>query len=226
MAKAKKKRSTPHKRKVSSKSKTMSTPKKKKRKSPARRRTALAKSSRSPIRRRKRKTLLGASTSELKANAVNNGIAFAGGAAYGIGIDMIKVQNPWAKAGIGAGAALGFGFLGMRNVSAGVAGAAGSDLGRAMFSKIGLNDGMENVEYVDPHTLSDSGLEDEHGNAIIKDRRGICYQQGSDGALHEMGDIYSLSASAGQDMHNNALINLDDDDYSLSSNPYNLASGW
>jgi hypothetical protein len=230
MAKTKK-HTSPKRKKISSvhkkKSKTMATKKKRKKStslSAPRRRSSLPVSVNTTIRRRrKKKGLLAASGSEIKANAIHNGAAMLGGAAYGIGSSFIPTSNPWIKAGLGAGLAFTLGMVNLPFLAAGAAGATGADLAKSLVSNL-LHDGeMNDVEYVDPATLSDSGMMDENGNPIVMDADGMCYMQDGENSFQAIGDAYSLSE--GMDIQSVSMIPLQDE-YSLSANPYNLSAGY
>lgn len=178
-------------------------------------------------RRRKRKTGMmsdSGSAPNLKQMGFRGTMAFLAGAAYGGGTSYFKIGNPWAKAGIGVVGFMGLTHLKMRDLGAGLLGAMGADVVKPLLSKM-LNDGdMHDIQYVDPATLSDSGMCDNHGNPIIVDKQGICYSQDHEGTLHEMGDVYSLSDPT-SNMQSVSMLPLQEE-YNLSANPYNLASGY
>jgi len=116
----------------------------------------------------------------------------AGGAAYGAVTAHFK-PSVMVKTLGGVAIAMGFAYFGMPFMGAGLAGATGSDAAKEAMTKFGLADGMTDVEYVDADSLSDSGYDDENGNAIVMDDDGIMYRLADDGDGYEaIGDAYSL----------------------------------
>ncbi len=103
-------------------------------------------------------------------------------------------------------------------VGAGIAGAATYQLATTLFPAGALNDAeMEDTEFVDPNTLSDTGMCDEGGNPIVQDEMGGAYSLQDDGELVPVGDSYSLQQ--GTDMRSVSMLPLQDNRFSLSS-PY------
>lgn len=173
-------------------------------------------------RSRRKKGLFDASGSGMKTNALHAVAGLAGGSAYGVGVHLAKshVKNQWVKAGAGVALAMGLGMAGMPFVAAGAAGAAGSDLIQSIMQH-GLNDGeMNDVEYVHPDTLSDSGMMNEMGEAIVMDDEGMCYSPDEDGTYHAIGDVYSLQDAT--DIQGVSMVPLQ----AQGRNPYNLASNY
>ncbi len=80
-----------------------------------------------------------------------------------------------------------------------------------------LNDGeMNDTEYVYPGTLSDSGLQDEMGEAIVMDANGMCYQKDGERSYQAIGNLYDLQDNL-QDGENLNSVSM----LPLASNPYN-----
>lgn len=146
---------------------------------------------RSRSTRRRKKGLLGASMNELITNAKANGAAALGGGVYSF-VELMK-PSPIMRGIVGIGGAMMLGFFGFPFVGAGVAGACGHDLTLQVMKKTGLADGeLEDVMYVDPSTLQDSGYVDSYGNALPMDDDGIIYELNDGGEYVAVGDAYSL----------------------------------
>ncbi len=236
---AKKKSLKPAKRKKAlsvhkPKSKTMVHHKKKRRKrtalSATRRRSSLPVTvSTSVRRRRKKKSFLGATGSGAMEIAKKTGAGTLGGAAYGVGSHFMRNANPWVRSGAGVALAIVTGMVGMPFAAAGVAGAASGELVKSLMGSMLLHDGeMADVRYVDPGTLSDSGMQDDMGEPILMDGEGMCYQKDGERSYQAIGDRFSLQE--GSNMQSVSMLPLTEgmeaSPYALSANPYNLASAY
>lgn len=177
-------------------------------------------SHRSPARRRRRR---GFSDHVNAAVIKHNGAALLGGAGYGamshlLGKSKIekKDKHHLLKYGLGGAGVFLLSYLNMPFVAAGTAGAMGKDLIDDFGQHVGLHDGdLEDHHYVDPDTLSDSGLEDEAGNPVFHDEHGMMY------ALNDMGELEEIGHM--DDMQESPYALQDDSPYALSASPYALA---
>lgn len=166
--------------------------KKKRRKSTARRSPSVRRSAPTRRKTRRKKGLLGASMNEVITHAKGNGLGAVGGALYAIPTTFMK-PSLLGRAAIGIGGAFILSFFGSPFMGAGMSGACGHDLTVQLLSKTGLHDGeLEDVEYVDPSTLQDSGYMDEDGNTLPMDEDGIIYSLNDAGEYEAVGDAYSL----------------------------------
>jgi len=154
----------------------------------ARRRNPVAKKT---VRRRKRP--LGAGlTGGLMGNVKNNLGGAIGGALFTAPSFFIKLPL-WGKLVYGIGGAMVLGMMKYDHIGAGVSGAMVNDLARSTFPTM-LNDNLEDAEYVDPATLSDTGLEDSNGNAVVVDDEGTVYSLNEAGEYQAIGDSSDLEA--------------------------------
>jgi hypothetical protein len=199
----------------------MSSPKRKRR-TKRRHTTAMATHHRKPIhhrRRRRKKGFLHDSTTGLMHKVKQSSAGALGGVAY-TAIEMLPFK-PWMKIASGfIGSILASSFLNSPNVGAGLAGATAYNASKVLFPSL-LHD-MENVHYVDPNTLCDSGYVDSQGNAIVQDHDGVMYQLNDHGDLVAVGDAYQLNDAHGL----SSPYQLNDDYRSVSmvplSDPYAL----
>jgi hypothetical protein len=120
----------------------------------------------------------------------------------------------WARYSIGFGGSVGLNYFRMPSVAAGLAGATMYSLGENTFGTMLHDDGMEDAEYVDPNTLSDTGYTDNSGNPIVQDPDQVMYALSDDGTLTAVGD--------GQGLPGVSMLPLQDA-YALSNN-YALSS--
>jgi hypothetical protein len=154
---------------------------------------------RAPVRRTKsrRKKGLSASGTEIMTAAKANGSGFLGGAGYTLPMVFMK-PNTLTRGIIGVAGAMILSFMNMPFVAAGVSGALGADMTKAALSSSGLADDydLQDVDYVDEDTLSDSGYVDENGNAVVMDDDGIMYALNDGGDYEAIGDAYSLQEDA------------------------------
>ncbi len=206
MAKAKKR----VKRKVSKKSKpkrTINMATKKRR--TKRRSTSVRRTLSSPAPRRRRKRSLGDSAKKGIMTGFKNASGGALGGALFTGTRLVEMPF-WIRAIVGYGGAVGIAMVSAKaaNVSAGMAGATTYYLLDKFVPGGLLHDDMQDADYVDADSLSDSGYMDESGNAILCDGEGILYQLNDSNELEAIGDIYSLN-----------------DDYDLQD-AYQLAAGF
>lgn len=168
--------------------KNMSTPKRRKKRRVTRKRSTALSAPKRRTRRRRKGFLhdKGAIMSSVKANGAGavGGVLFAG-------IEKLPLK-PWLKfaAGFG-GAILVSSFANSPNVAAGLSGATAYSAAKTFFPSF-LGDNLEDVSYVDPNTLSDSGYVDGQGNAIVQDTEGVMYALNDGGDLEAIGDAYSL----------------------------------
>jgi len=80
------------------------------------------------------------------------------------------------------------------SVGAGAAGAAMLDLAKGKLAMV-LKDDMEDAEYVDSDTLSDTGFCDENGNGVVMDDDGVVYALQDNGDYQAIGmaeDVFNL----------------------------------
>jgi hypothetical protein len=99
-------------------------------------------------------------------------------------------------------------------MSAGFAGAAAAKHMESMFSKA-MHDNLEDYDYVDPSTLSDSGFDDEFGDPIVMDDDGHMYALNDDGeSYHEIGHMDDFDDANVEDA---SMINLQANGYALQS---------
>lgn len=166
----------------------------------------------------------------LMKSAKTAGGGALGGAIYSAPQFIVKLPT-WGKVAYGVATAIGAGMMKAPSVSAGIAGATSFDLIRTLASPM-LKDDLEDAEYVDPSTLSDSGLEDENGNAVAIDDNGNVFalNDGGDyvmiGRKEDLQDAFDLQ----DDMQSVSMVPLSDP-YSLqdnmgAGNAYSLASGY
>lgn len=107
--------------------------------------------------------------------------------------------------------------------SAGFAGAATSRWMDRMFKK-SMNDDLQDFEYVDPNTLSDSGFDDEFGDAVVMDDDGNLFALSDDGETYEMighmddMDDDGMNDDFGDDLEDVSMIPLQ------GGNPYALSN--
>jgi hypothetical protein len=113
-------------------------------------------------------------------------------------------------------------FMKQPEVSLGFAGASVSRHMEQIFKK-SLKDNLEDYDYVDPSTLSDSGFDDESGNAVVMDDEGNMYALADDGESYEpVGHIDDFELE--DPLQKSALINLNDNPYALSNDPFALSN--
>lgn len=196
----------------------------KKRKRRRRHTTALSAPSRRRTHRRRttrRRGLSAPGSSSKKMDIVGSGFntikGALGGGLYLAPQAAFKIPT-WGKLlyGLVGGATLH--LMKAPNVGSGFAGAMTYDVGKSMLGTV-LKDGeFTDVEYVDPSTLSDTGLQDENGNAVVMDDDGIVYALQDDGVYEAIGtqedleDAYSL-----QDNMQSVSMTPLSDPYSLSN---------
>jgi len=167
-------------------------------------------------RRRKRGFLSSGGNTGLMMSAKNNLVGAAGGSLF-LATRLIKLPL-MARAGLGYLGSMALSMYAKAPfLAAGLAGATTYELAGNLLQPLGfLNDGdLEDVEYVDPNTLSDTGMEDGEGNQIVMDDNGNAYALQSNGELEEVGDAYAL-----QDANTMGGISM----YNLADNPYALSS--
>lgn len=211
-AKRKKRKST---KSLTRRINSMSKPRRKRRRSTGRRALSAPRKA-TPKRRRRRG--LSDSHSGIMAAAKKNGAAGLGGLLV-LGTRLVAMPT-WARAAVGfGGSVIVSSMLNFPAIGAGMAGAATYQLGEQLFGSM-LHDDMsdlEDVSWVDPNTLSDSGMEDENGNAILCDGDGIMYQLQDNGDLVAIGDMEDLEDGMNDSIPSVSMLPLQD--YSLSS-PY------
>lgn len=155
-------------------------------------------------RRRRRLGDSGGTTSIMGAikNGVKGGI---GGALHEAPRFVTKLSMPmqigWDILGTIALAK----FAKQPSMSAGFAGAAAAKHMESMFSKA-MHDNLEDYDYVDPSTLSDSGFDDEFGDPIVMDDDGNLYALSEDGeGYEEMGHMDDFD---GANVEDASMLNL------------------
>jgi hypothetical protein len=143
-----------------------------------------------------------------------------GGAVYTAPKFFVKMPLV-AKIAVGLGASIGFSFLGMPSAGAGASGAMIADLASTTFATQLKDEMLEDVEYVDADTLSDTGMCDENGEAIVMDDEGVCYAMNDDGEYEAVGMANDFSLQdPNVNMQSTSMLPLQDA-YSLQ-NPYDL----
>jgi len=189
---------------------TMATPRKRRRrrKSTSLSASSLRKRSRKTGRRRRstRKGFLSAGAKMgLKPAATTAFWGATGGAVYTV--PKFFFQIPWwGKLLYGVPLSVGLSMSGRPNMGAGAAGALVGDMAQLAF---GLSDGdMQNAQWVDPDTLSDTGLEDEYGNAVSVDDDGVLYALNDEGEYEAIGDAFSLNE--GSNLQSVSMLPLSD----------------
>jgi hypothetical protein len=186
----------------------------------------------SPTKRRKKRTL-SAGAPRGRMNFMQAGKETLGGAvggaiftapAFFIGLPL------WGKLAWGLGASVVANLAKYDHVGAGISGAMVNDIARSNFGAM-LNDGeLEDAEYVDPSTLSDTGFMDEGNNSIVKDTDGTIFALNDDGSYQAIGTTRDLPSQgisdSGTNMTGVSMLPLMDA-YSLSSSsPFSLNAGY
>jgi hypothetical protein len=216
---ANRKKKVTRKKSVSPKSKirTMATKRKRRRRPGTSVRRALSATARkSGTRRRRRKRGLSAalSMSNIITHAKHNSAGAVGGGLF-TATRMVSMPM-WIRVLVGYGGSMALSMMNAPFVGAGLAGATTSHLAERLLPIGMLNDGeeLEDTEYVDPSTLSDTGMCDDNGNDILMDNDGIAY------ALNDSGELEAIGE--GSDIQGVSMIPLSDpyalnDAYQLSS---------
>jgi hypothetical protein len=197
-------------KKVSHKKKSNTMAKRKRKRS-----RSITRSVSAPKRRRKKRGLLSASGgSGLVMSLKKNAIGAAGGLVP-IATNLLPIGKI-PKIGINYGLSILASMFFNPFLGAGIAGATTVQLAGTLFPAFALNDGeMEDTEFVDPNTLSDTGMCDEGGNPIVEDDMGDAYALQDDGELVPMGNSYALQE--GTDMRSVSMLPLQDSPYALQS---------
>jgi hypothetical protein len=191
--------------------------KKRRRKSTSVRRTL---SSKPAVRRRRRKRGMFDGSTGLMAMVKHNSMGALGGALF-LATRLVSM-NKWVRTAVGFGGAVGLSYFKAPFVGAGMAGATAYQLGESLLPAGLLHDDLEDAEYVDANTLSDSGMDDENGYPIMVSENGSAYALNDNNELEPLDDDYSLQDG----MQSVSMVPLQDA-YSLSSpNGYALASGY
>jgi len=99
-------------------------------------------------------------------------------------------------------------------VGAGMAGAMAHDIAKSKIPTLNDDYDLQDTEYVDADTLSDTGYMDDEGNALVMDDDGVVYALNDDGDYEAMSDIYSLQE--GTDMQSVSMIPMQDNAYALA----------
>jgi len=209
------------KRKVKSKSKTktrkrVNTMAVKKRKPRRKRRTTTTVRSTlaaRPKRRRKKKSFLSAAPGGLMSAAKHGGAGAIGGGLF-LGTRLVTMPL-WARTSLGYAAAIALGMFNAPFVGAGMAGATTYHLGQSLLPVAMLHDEgeMEDADFVDQDTLSDTGAIDRNGNPVVIDDNGAAY------ALNDNNELEPMSSADLESVSMNKLS----DEFDLSENPYNLS---
>jgi hypothetical protein len=212
--------------KLKSKLKKMATTTQKKRKttksvvsSPRRKR---ATTSKAPVKRRRRLGSNAPGKIGLLKAAKNTLGGAMGGAIYTVPSFVIGLPW-WGKLVWGVGGAIGLNLLKMPSLGSGQAGAMTNDLARSLMPTL-LKDGdLEDAEYVDPRTLSDTGFEDEAGNQVVSDSNGNVFSLNDRGEYQMIGTTKDLPMNDG--LPSVSMLPLQDNPYNLQD-AYSLNSGY
>jgi hypothetical protein len=151
----------------------------------------------------------------------NMGGGAVGGMMYTAPQFMFKM--PWyAKLGWTLVGAVGMNYAKCPNVASGQVGAFTFDMIKTLAGSM-LKDDMDDAEYVDADTLSDSAFVDQKGNAILQDDQGNLYALNDAGELECMGDAFSLQ-DYDDSMQSVSMLPLSNNDpYALAgNNPFQL----
>lgn len=174
------------------------------------------------VRRRRRRSGMLSSNGGLMTSVKNNGAGAIGGALF-VGTRLISMPF-YVRTAVGyAGAVAASLVLKMPFVGAGLAGATTANLLQNLLPATMLHDDdLQDTNYVDPNTLSDTGMDDENGNPIVMDEDGTAY------ALAENGEMSEVDMGDASDMQAMSMVPLyDNNPFALSqNNPYALASGF
>lgn len=149
-----------------------------------------------------------------KAFGVAGGGA-VGGALYTAPQFFLKLPL-WGKGLYALGASVAAAKFKAPSVGAGMAGAFVQDLAKTLFST-SLKD-LDNANYVDASTLSDSGYLDEDGNQVLCDNSGNMFALADDGEYVPVGNM------ADMDIQTTSMLPLQDA-YSLQD-PYSLQDAY
>lgn len=180
---------------------------------------------RPPVRRRRKSHLgAGAPTSNKKVTLMgammNSGAGALGGAIYTVPKFVFKMPI-WAKGLWAVGASVGLGMMKFKSAGAGISGAFASDLANSLFATSLKDDNLNDTQYVDPATLSDTGFEDaDSGNAIMSDSSGNVYALNDSGEYQQIGTMQDLqddSMSEDSNLQSVSMVPLQDP-YSLNDN--------
>lgn len=162
-------------------------------------------------RRRKKKGLMDGNSGIWMSLKKNGAGALGGGLLL---LTRFFAMPLWARTGIGYAGGIGISMAGAPFVGAGLSGATTFNLGQNLFGNF-LNDDLEDTEYVDPDTLSDTGMVDDNGDPIVMDDDNVMYALNDGGELQAIGDANNLQ--------NVSMVPLQDA-YSLNAGPYDLSS--
>jgi hypothetical protein len=188
-------------KKVKSKSKSKK-PQRRVRKSMATKRKRRKGSSRKSIsrsvsvprkRRKKRGFLSSVGGSSLMQCAKHNAMGALGGSLL-LATKFIPV-NKWLRTGIAYAGSIAVSKYVNPFMGAGLAGATTIKLLEGLFPAMALNDGeMEDAKYIDPDTLSDTGMDDDNGNPILADSMGNAYALNENNELEEMEEGFNMKS--------------------------------
>lgn len=187
-----------------------------------RRRSSLSASHRARPRKRRRSRGLSDGPKKNWGQAVMASVGGASGGALYIAPKFLFTMPWYGKLIYGTVLSVGAHKFGFPNVGSGAAGAMVQDLA-TQYLGTSLKD-LTDTEYVDPNTLNDTDLEDEHGNAVLSDDDGILYVMNDDGDAVAIGDAYSLAE--GSNLQNVSMLPLQDPYALQGSGAYALASGY
>jgi hypothetical protein len=197
---------------LKSKLNKMATTGKKRKKRAVKRSTTLRSApQRKAVTRRKRKRGLSANGQGGLMVAGKNAIGGAvGGALFTLPSLFMKLPL-WGKIVYGLTGAVVLSVMKFDHVGAGLSGAMVNDIARSQFPTM-LNDGMEDTEFVNPNTLSETGMEDGNGNSIVADGEGVVYALNDNGDYQAIGtkeQLFQLQDDA-VPMVNRGMIPLND----------------
>lgn len=180
-------------------------------------------SSKAPVRRRRRTGLSSGGSKKFDmTKSIQTSLGGAlGGAIYTAPKFFVKT-GLMANIGIGIVASMALNYFNMPSASAGAMGALVSDIGRTQFAT-SLKDDFEDAQYVDPSTLSDTGLCDESGNSVVMDDEGVVYTLNDEGDYQAIGMSNEFNLSD-ENVNQQSVSMLPlNDAYSLQGNsPYDL----
>lgn len=178
---------------LSKRLKSMATKKRRRR----RRTTSLSSAPRRRSTRRRRRSTGLSSGAPRKANIQGSIMAAAagglGGVTYLAPKAVLKNMPLWQKVLWGVGGSVALNVLKYPNVAAGHAGAMVADVAKSMFpTMLNDDDDLQDAEWVDPNTLSDSGSVDQYGNPVLIGDNGTAYALNENNELEVLNDAYDL----------------------------------
>jgi len=150
--------------------------------------------------------------------ALNTTIGGAAGGGIYIAPQFMFKLPWWGKALYAVGTSVVAAKMKYPSVGAGIAGAYVQDMAKTMLSTA-LKD-LDDTDYVDASTLSDSGYLDEDGNAVMMDDDGNMYALSDNGSYALAGNMQELEQ--GSNIQDVSMIPLQDP----YSSPYSLQDAY